>query len=127
MSSDEQAIRDLVKTWLAASKARDVDTVLSLLSDDVVFLQPGQPAMRKAEFAEKSRAQAKPGAPKFDATSNIEEIKVFGDHAYMWTRLTVVATPPDGGNPVKRAGYTLTILRKEGGRWRLARDANLLA
>ncbi|HXF53352.1 MAG TPA: hypothetical protein VNK52_04440 [Hyphomicrobiaceae bacterium] len=30
--------------------------------------------------------------------------------------------------PVRRAGYTLTILRKErDGRWRLVRDANLLA
>jgi len=27
---------------------------------------------------------------------------------------------------VKRSGWTLTILRKEDGRWRLARDANLL-
>ena len=31
------------------------------------------------------------------------------------------------GNIVRRAGYTLTILRKEpDGKWRLARDANLL-
>ena len=31
------------------------------------------------------------------------------------------------GKPVRRSGYTLTILRKErDGRWRLARDANLL-
>jgi ketosteroid isomerase-like protein len=31
------------------------------------------------------------------------------------------------GAPVRRSGYTLTILRKErDGRWRLARDANLL-
>jgi ketosteroid isomerase-like protein len=35
-------------------------------------------------------------------------------------------TPPDG-NPIHRSGYTLTILRKEAdGKWRLARDANLL-
>jgi ketosteroid isomerase-like protein len=33
---------------------------------------------------------------------------------------------PEGGEPVKRSGYTLTILRKESGRWLLARDANLL-
>jgi ketosteroid isomerase-like protein len=26
----------------------------------------------------------------------------------------------------KRSGWTLTILRKDGGRWRLARDANLV-
>jgi ketosteroid isomerase-like protein len=36
--------------------------------------------------------------------------------------------PPDCGRPVRRTGYTLTILRKEGDRrWRLAHDANLPA
>ena len=34
---------------------------------------------------------------------------------------------PPGGEPVRRAGYTLTLLHKEAdGQWRLARDANLL-
>lgn len=35
---------------------------------------------------------------------------------------------PEGGTPARRAGYTLTILRKQtDGRWVLTRDANLLA
>ena len=38
-----------------------------------------------------------------------------------------VSVTPTGGTPTRRTGYTLTILRKEHGRWRLARDANLLA
>ena len=39
----------------------------------------------------------------------------------------MTVSPPDGAKPVRRSGYTLTILRKErDGRWRLARDANLL-
>ena len=38
----------------------------------------------------------------------------------------MTATPP-AGEPVHRSGYTLTLLRKGAdGRWRLARDANLL-
>jgi ketosteroid isomerase-like protein len=45
----------------------------------------------------------------------------------MWTRLSVTVTPTDGTAPLERAGHTLTVLRKQGGRWRLARDANLLA
>ena len=57
----------------------------------------------------------------------IREVKVLGDWAFMWSRLTVVATPPSGGARMKRAGFTLSILRKEGGRWRLTRDANMLA
>jgi ketosteroid isomerase-like protein len=36
-----------------------------------------------------------------------------------------VVTPP-GGAAVTRAGHTLTIFRKEAGRWLLCRDANLL-
>jgi ketosteroid isomerase-like protein len=31
-----------------------------------------------------------------------------------------------GGQPITRAGYTLTIVRKQDGRWRFARDANML-
>ena len=125
MSPDEQEIRELVSTWLAASKAGDVEQVLSLMTDDVVFLVAGQRPMRRADFEAASRAQAEPGGPEIDGTSDIREIRVIGDHAYMWQALTVVVTPP-GAPPVKRAGHTLTIFRRENGRWRLARDANLL-
>jgi uncharacterized protein (TIGR02246 family) len=126
MTSDEQQIRDLVSTWLAASKSGDVDTVLSLITDDVVFLIAGQPPMRKADFEAVSRAQAGPGGPQIDGRSEIQEIRIVGDHAYLWQSLSVTVTPP-GGVPATRAGHTLTIFRKESGRWRLARDANLLA
>jgi uncharacterized protein (TIGR02246 family) len=127
MASDEQQIRQLVATWMAATKSGDVDTVLGLMADDVVFLVPGREPMRKSEFAAAARAQASGAAPKFDGTSEIQEIQVAGDWASMWTRLRVVATPPDGSPPSERAGHTLTVLRKHAGRWLLARDANLLA
>jgi ketosteroid isomerase-like protein len=39
--------------------------------------------------------------------------------------LEMTITPEDGA-PMKRSGWTLTILRKEEERWRLARDANLV-
>jgi len=127
MHSDEQRIRDLVATWMAATKAGDVETVLSLMSDDVVFLVPGQALMHKADFAAAARAQAGPGGPTFDAASEIQEIKVLGDWAFLWSRLSVVVTLPNGAPPVRRAGHTLTLFSKQNGRWLLARDANLLA
>ncbi len=127
MDSDEQAIRNLVSTWMAATKSGDTDTVLSLLAEDAVFLVPGRPAMRKADFAAQARAQASGAAPLFDGKSEIQEIRVFGEWAFMWTHLTVVVTPPGGGKSTTRAGHTLTILTKQSGRWVLARDANLLA
>lgn len=126
MQNDEQDIRQLVSTWMAATRAGDIETVLSLMADDVVFLVAGQPVMRKADFEAAARAMSKAGAPAFDGSSEIQEIKVLGDWAYMWTKLTVVMAPPDGRPPVTRAGHTLTILHKQNGKWVLARDANLL-
>ena len=127
MQSDEEQIRALVATWMAATKAGDVEKVLSLMADDAVFLVPGKAPMRKHDFEAAARAQAGGAAPRFDGTSDIQEIKVVGDWAFMWTRLAVVATPPDGSPPTERAGHTLTVLNKLNGRWVLARDANLLA
>lgn len=126
MTSDEQAIRDLVGQWLSASRAGDITTVLSLMTDDVVFLAPGRPPMRKADFAAASAARPGQAAAVVDGTSEIEEIEVLGDWAFMWARLAVTVRPADGSSSRSRAGHTLTILRKTGGRWLLARDANLL-
>ncbi|KQV53006.1 ketosteroid isomerase [Pelomonas sp. Root1217] len=125
--SDEQAIRDLVATWMAATRDGDVDTVLGLMTDDAVFLTHGRPPMTKSDFAKAAEGQARGKAPKFDGHSEMLEIQVLGDWAFMRTRLSVTATPPDGSPPTRREGHTLTLLRKDNGRWKLARDANLLA
>jgi uncharacterized protein (TIGR02246 family) len=83
----------------------------------------------KAAFEAAANAQgtSKDERPQFEGSSEIQEIKIFADWAYMWTRLKVVATPPGGGPSTTRAGHTLSILRKQDGQWVLARDANLLA
>ena len=93
--NDEQQIRDLVTRWMRASKDGDVDTVLSMMSDDAVFLRPGHEPMRKSEFERTSRAQAT-GGPKFDGTSEVREIQICGDFAYMWSQLSVAVQLPDG-------------------------------
>jgi uncharacterized protein (TIGR02246 family) len=124
-SNDEQQIRDLVATWMAATKLGDITKVLSLMTDDVVFLVAGQPPFGKEKFEQ--AMMPVPGAqmPQIDGHSEIQEIHVSGDTAYLWSRLTVEVTPP-GGRPIKRAGHTLSVFRKTGGSWKLARDANLL-
>jgi uncharacterized protein (TIGR02246 family) len=127
MRNDEQEIRHLVATWIAATKAGDIETVLSLMADDVVFLVPGQsPMIGKSAFAAAAKALSDHGAPQFDGTSEIQEIQIFGDWAFMWTKLTVVVTPPGSAPSMTRAGHTLSILRKQNGKWVLARDANML-
>lgn len=123
--TDEDQIRNLVETWMTATQAGDVDKVLSLMTDDVVFLVAGRSPMCKTEFAEISRPTPGKPQPKLEGSSEIQEIVVSGDWASMWSKLSVTVTPP-GGEPILRSGHTLTVFRKENGRWLLARDANLL-
>src|SRR6185436_7186397 len=125
MRNDEQEIRQLVDTWLSASKSGDVDTILSLMSDDAVFLVPARPAMRKEDFA--AAARPGPDSPRFEGTCKIQEIRILGEWAFMWAWLTVVTIPPGGGQSKIREGHTLTILKKQNERWVIARDANMLA
>jgi uncharacterized protein (TIGR02246 family) len=124
---DEQKIRNLVATWQRASVAGDLDQVLELMAEDVVFLVAGHPPMRGREaFAEAFR---KAGMQQFyfDSKSEIQEIQITGDWAYFWSHLSVTMTPKSGGSSKRRSGYTLTILRKRpDGEWVLTRDANML-
>jgi uncharacterized protein (TIGR02246 family) len=123
MNDDERAIHDLVETWMSASKAGDTPTVLRLIADDALFMVPGQPPFGKEAFA---AASANMKNLRIDGKSDIQEIRVLGDWAYLRNYLELTITP-DTGAPVRRSGYALTILHKEtDGRWVLKRDANLV-
>ena len=124
MTHDEQAIRELLDSWFKASRSGDLATVLDLMTDDVVFMVPGRQPFGKEAFAAASEGMKN---VRIEGTSDIEELRVLGDWAYFRSRLKVTMAMPGGAAPMRRSGHTLTILRKEpDGRWRLARDANLL-
>ena len=124
MSEDERAIRDLIANWIAATKAGDLQAVAGLMSDDIVFMVPGRKAFGKAEFMAASQGMK---GMDFEGESEVLEIEIWGNRAWCRTHLTVTVMPP-GAKPVKRSGYTLSILRKdEHGKWVIARDANMLA
>jgi len=127
MSPDEQQIRQLIQDWMQATREGATERVLDFMTDDVVFLRAGHPPMDKAAFAAAARAQAHGDAPRFDGRSEVQEVQVAGDWAWVRTWLQVDATPPGGGTLQRRSGHTLSIFRRDAGRWRLARDANLLA
>ncbi len=123
MTDDERAIRNLVATWLEANRSGDIETVLGLMTDDVIFMVPGQEPFGKDAY--RAAAEASKNV-RLDGTSDIREINVLGDWAYLrnYPELTI---PLPGGTSVRRAGYTLSILHKQpDGRWALARDANLM-
>jgi uncharacterized protein (TIGR02246 family) len=126
-TNDEQAIRNAIASWIDATRNGDVAAILPLMTEDVVFLLPGQPPMTgRDSFAEGMRKMARTHRVMPDSV--VEEVVVSGDLAYSRTRLEVRIEPLGGGVAVRRAGHTLSVFRRNAqGQWQLARDANLLA
>jgi uncharacterized protein (TIGR02246 family) len=126
MNNDEQAIRSLVDTWMRATLAGDLDRVLELMAEDVVFLGAGRPPLRgKQAFASASRGMET--KVRVEGRADVQEVRVFGDWAYCWNQLTVTMHPADGGAPTERSGPALSVLRRNpDGRWVIFRDANMV-
>lgn len=122
--TDEDAIRALVETWMAASKAGDLVTILELMADDVLFMTAGREPFGKDQFRQDFEAMID---TKLDGRVSIEEMHVAGNWAWIRNHIDLTITP-SGSSPVRRSGYALTILRKGGdGRWQVFRDANLVS
>ena len=123
MTDDERQIRDLVESWMSARKAGDLSGMLDLMTDDVVFMVPGREPFGKAEFV--ANGESVRGA-SLEGRAEIREIEIFGPRAIIRNRIEVVLRNP-GAPPRRLSGYAMSVLRKEAdGRWRLARDANLV-
>src|SRR5262245_35294759 len=103
----------------------DVPTLLGLIADDAVFYVPGQPPMRgKKDF--KDLFESVRGKFSFESQTEFDEIVVHGDWAHVVARLAVIVKPRDASRVDHQAGHTLTILKKDKGRWLVYRDANML-
>lgn len=125
MHDDEQAIRDLFAAWEAASAAGDVAKLLTFITEDAVFLAPGQEPIRgRAAFEGLYRRVL--GLYKFQQNWVFEEIQIFGEWGYCWGRDSVTMVPLSGGAPTVRArGMGLSILRRQpSGSWAVARGIN---
>ena len=123
-STDEQRIRDLIHSWMEASKAGNVDALMDLMTENVLFLTVGNPPMSRSDF--ESRFRAMQGKVQIDGVPHIKEITIQGDLALCWLFLDLSITPPNG-EPMRRSGNILSVYRRgQDGKWRIWRDANLL-
>lgn len=126
MGPDEREIREIHSTWIDAVNAGSLVRLLTLMVDDVVFLNPGQAPFGRDEFsANFSAAHQQIG---IRCSSELEEVVVAGEVAYTRSRDALSVTPSAGGEATQLAGHRITIYRKQpDGRWLLARDAHTLS
>jgi uncharacterized protein (TIGR02246 family) len=119
-----EAIKQLTQEWIEAVKARDVDRLLSLVTEDVVFLPPnGSPIKGKQAVGHLYRSLFTQF--EVDQTANNEEIEVSGEWAFSWGAEILMLAPHSGGQPVRLHGKGMAILRRQhDGSWKFARGIN---
>lgn len=126
MGPDERAVREVHSIWIDAVNAGDLDQLLTLMADDVVFLGPGRGPFGRDVFSPSFSAAHRQS--RVHCVSELEEVVVVGEVAYARARDSLSVTPRDGGEAAQLAGYRLTIYRRQhDGRWLLARDAHTLS
>src|SRR5262245_5950314 len=121
---DEAAIRKMFQDWEDAVRHKDITFLLNFITEDAVFMPPGQPLIRGKSQVE---ALYKMSFEKFTMDQNfqIEEIQICGDWAYVWGIDSAVLTPLDGGPVVHGRGMGISILRRQtDGSWKFSRGIN---
>jgi uncharacterized protein (TIGR02246 family) len=125
MGTDERQIREVHSTWIEAVNAGDLVRLLTLMTDDVVFLNPGQSPFGRDGFS--ANFSAAHQQARIRCISELEEAVVVGEVAYTRSRDALSVTPRAGGEATQLAGHRITVYRKQpDGRWLLARDAHTL-
>ena len=126
MSTEESHVRETHTTWIDAVNAGDLARLLTLMTDDVVFLSPGNEPFGRDGFSTNfSNAKRQ---ILFACVSDLEEVVVAGEVAFARSRDSLSVTPRAGGETTRFAGHRITVYRKhQGGQWLLARDAHTLS
>lgn len=118
-------VRAVVEAWCVASEAGDLEALLPLMTDDILFLTPANPPMTRASFT--AAFGGMQGKVRIVCRPNIQEITIEGPLAILRNQLVVEIHPLSGGETIRHSGEVLSVLRREAdGHWRLWRDANLL-
>jgi uncharacterized protein (TIGR02246 family) len=126
MEPDEREVREVHSIWISAVNAGDLVRLLTLMTDDVVFLNPGQAPSGRDEFS--AAFSAAHQQARIHCSSELEEVVVVGEVAYTRSRDSLSVAPRTGGEGTQLAGHRITIYRKQpDGRWLLARDAHTLS
>jgi uncharacterized protein (TIGR02246 family) len=108
MGPDERAIREVHSTWIDGVNAGDLVSLLRLMADDVVFLNPGQAPFGREGFSPGFKAAHQQAT--INCISALEDVVVVGEVAYTLSRdsLSVAPVPAEKrcSSPVIVSRYT---------------------
>jgi ketosteroid isomerase-like protein len=123
--ADVEAINKLREQEMAAFSAAEVNTLLNLVTNDVVVMPPNEPTLAGKDalrsWAENLYKQFTVKG-KYTA-SNPSNIVLAGDWAFERLAFTLTMTPVAGGEPIQEIGKGIHIYRRQAdGSWKIAQD-----
>lgn len=122
-TGDESAVRRAHRDYVEAINANDLDRVMDMMTEDVVFLAAGAPPY-VGKAAIRPWVAGYLQAYKTHWDKPVQELVVSGDWAFERYSYTSTDTPLAGGEAVTGTGWGLVIYRRDAdGKWRVARDA----
>ena len=111
------------EAYVTAINSNNLDELLGVLTDDVVFLSAHEPAM-VGKAAVRPWLEAYLKAFKTHWDKPVQEFIVNGDWAFERYSYKSTDTPVAGGAVVEDTGWGLVIYHHDAdGKWRVARDA----
>ena len=119
---DVRAVIEADERWIEAFNAADVETLVSLYTNDVIVMPPGEASFQGRD---RVRAWMRTFFARHTARQTLvnDEVMVAGEWAWMRGHFTTELTPRSGGPTRTESGKHLVIWRRESdGQWRAARD-----
>lgn len=115
--------RELHESYENAINSNNLDSLLSMLTDDVVYLSPHEPAV-VGKAAVRSWGEAYLGAYRIHWDKTTVEFRLAGDWAIERYAYKESDQPKAGGPLLTDTGKGLNIYHHDAdGKWRVARDA----
>ena len=119
----ESSAHQAHEAYVTAINSNNLDTLLGVLTDDVVFLSAHEPPM-VGKAAVRPWLEAYLKAYKTHWDKPVQEFVVNGDWAFERYSYTSNDTPIGGGDVVTDTGWGLVLYHHDAdGKWRVARDA----
>ncbi len=125
LEEDREAIGTLQERDIAANMALDVEKLLAIRTDDIVYLVPGRPPIVGSDAVRKYMEEVRRQLDNWDMLGYEEtwqEVQVVGDYAVEWGTLNVRAKPSDANRESAAVRNIMQVLRRQpDGAWKIAR------
>jgi uncharacterized protein (TIGR02246 family) len=121
--ADADAIRGTNQEWAAAIKAGDIEGELAPLTEDAMFLAPGEPAVSGLDAIRSWTHRNFDGVTFTALNVSADEVVVGGDVAFSRGVFDGTLEPEAGGAAMHIVTkYILIWRRQPDGSWKIARD-----